>query len=89
MATTLPLEIIGDVIKRPDYRGGTYLATYYYSFNVTDPALKDKRVRKALALAVDRDILTSKITKQGQKPAYHLVPPIFEDFRSPRLDAKD
>ncbi len=89
VATTLPLEIIGDVIQRPDYRGGTYLATYYYSFNTTDPALKDKRVRKALALAVDRGILTSKITRQGQTPAFHLVPPIFDAYRSPRLDAKD
>lgn len=89
VVTTLPLEIIADVVKRPDYRGSTYLATYYYSFNTTDPALRDKRVRKALALAVDRSILTSKITKQGQTPAYHLVPPIFDAYQSPRLDAKD
>ena len=78
-----------EIIKRPDYRGGTYLATYYYSFNTTDPALKDKRVRKALALAVDREILTTKITKQGQTPAFHLVPPIFDAYKSPRLDDKD
>jgi ABC-type oligopeptide transport system substrate-binding subunit len=87
--TTLPLEQIEEIVKRPDYRGSTYLATYYYSFNTTDPALKDKRVRKALALAVDRDILTQKITKQGQKPAFHIVPPIFEAYKSPRLDVKD
>jgi ABC-type oligopeptide transport system substrate-binding subunit len=87
--TTLPLEQIEEIMKRPDYRGGTYLATYYYSFNTTDPALQDKRVRKALSLAVDRSILTEKITKQGQKPAFHLVPPIFDTYKSPRLDVKD
>jgi ABC-type oligopeptide transport system substrate-binding subunit len=89
VVTTLPLEIIGDIVKRPDYRGGTYLATYYYSFNTTHPVLKDKRIRKALALAVDRAIITSKITRQGQTPAYHLVPPIFDAYKSPRLDVKD
>jgi oligopeptide transport system substrate-binding protein len=84
--TTIPMDQIEEIIKRPDYRGGTYLATYYYSFNVTHGPLKDKRVRKALALAIDRDTLVTKITKQGQKPAYHITPPIFEAYQSPRLD---
>jgi oligopeptide transport system substrate-binding protein len=89
VVTTLPLEQIEEIQKRPDYRGGSYFATYYYSFNTTDPALKDKRVRKALALAIDRAQITAKITKQGQTPAYHLVPPLFDAYKSPRLDAKD
>ena len=89
VVTTLPLEQIEEIQKRPDYRGGPYFATYYYSFNTTDPALKDKRVRKALALAIDRAQITTKITKQGQTPAYHLVPPLFDAYKSPRLDAKD
>ncbi len=84
--TTLPLELIEEIVKRPDYRGGTFMATYYYSFNVNHGPLKDKRVRKALALAVDRETIVSKITKQGQTPAYHITPPIFEGYRSPRLD---
>ena len=87
--TTLPLEIIDEIVKRPDYHGDTFLATYYYSFNVTEGALKDKRVRKALALALDRETIVSKITKQGQKPAYHITPPIFEAYKSPRLDEKE
>lgn len=87
--TTLPLELIDEIVKRPDYRGDTFLATYYYSFNVTHGPLKDKRVRKALALAVDRETIVSKITKQGQKPAYHVTPPIFESYRSPRLDERN
>lgn len=89
VVTTLPLEQIEEIQKRPDYRGASYYATYYYSFNTTDPVLKDKRVRKALALAVDRALITTKITKQGQAPAYHVVPPLFDTFKSPRLDAKD
>jgi oligopeptide transport system substrate-binding protein len=87
--TTLPLELIDELVKRPDYHGDTFLATYYYSFNVTQGVLKDKRVRRALALAVDRETITSKITKQGQKPAYHITPPIFSAYRSPRLDERE
>jgi len=87
--TTIPIDQIEEIIKRPDYRGDTFLSTYYYSFNVTHGPLKDKRVRKALALAIDRETLVSKITKQGQKPAYHITPPIFETYKSPRLDDRD
>lgn len=87
--TTIPIDQIEEIIKRPDYRGDTFLSTYYYSFNVTHGPLKDKRVRKALALAIDRETLVSKITKQGQKPAYHITPPIFEAYKSPRLDDRD
>ncbi len=87
--TTLPLELIDEIVKRPDYHGDTFLATYYYSFNVNHGPLKDKRVRKALALALDREIITAKITKQGQKPAYHITPPIFKAYQSPRLDEKE
>jgi hypothetical protein len=80
--TTLPLELIEEIVKRPDYHGDKFLGTYYYSCNVTHPALKDKRVRKALALVIDRETLTTKITKQGQIPAYHFTP-YFEGTRVP------
>ncbi len=87
--TTLPLEQIDEIVKRPDYRGDTYLGTYFYSFNVTEGPLKDRRLRLALTLAVDREIIVSKITKQGQKPAYHFAPPAWTDYRSPRFDIKE
>ncbi|MBI4565920.1 MAG: hypothetical protein HY716_14625 [Planctomycetes bacterium] len=87
--TTLPLDQIEDIIKRPDYRGDTYLGTYYYSFNVTKGPLMDRRIRKALVLAIDREIVVSKITRQGQKPAYHFTPPIFPEYKSPRFDVRD
>ncbi|BEV72484.1 MULTISPECIES: peptide ABC transporter substrate-binding protein [unclassified Paludibacterium] len=49
------------------------LALYYYSFNNADPVLKDKRVRQALSMVVDRDILTKKVLGEGQVPAYGLT----------------
>jgi oligopeptide transport system substrate-binding protein len=54
-----------------------YLGTYYYGFNVTRPPFKDKpKLRRALALAIDRDIITRDITAAGEQPAYGWVPPV-------------
>ncbi|KVE35553.1 peptide ABC transporter substrate-binding protein [Burkholderia sp. TSV86] len=60
-----------------ELRQGLQLATYYYYLNQTnsgDAALKDKRVRQALSMVLDRDILTSKITQAGEVPMYGLMP---------------
>lgn len=47
-----------------------YLGIYYYRLNITRPPLDDKRVRKALALAIDRESLVRNVTRGGQDPAY-------------------
>ncbi len=53
-----------------------WLGIYYYGFNLTKPPFKDSlKLRKALAMAVDRDILTGKVTQFGERPAYAFVPP--------------
>lgn len=52
------------------------LCSYYYNVNMTetgDPALQDVRVRQALALAIDRDIITQNILAAGQVSAYSLT----------------
>jgi oligopeptide transport system substrate-binding protein len=87
--TTLPVEKMEEIIKRPDYHGATYLGIYYWSFNCTKPPLNDRRVRKALTLALDRDIIVKRIALQGQVPAYGFVPPMFDAYKSPRFDVKD
>jgi oligopeptide transport system substrate-binding protein len=51
------------------------LAAYYYIFNTKEPPFDDVRVRKALAMAVERDAITEKILRTGEIPAYNLVPP--------------
>jgi oligopeptide transport system substrate-binding protein len=55
---------------------GPYLGTYYYGFNLTKPPFKDNRdLREALSLAIDRRIITEKITGVGESPSYSWVPP--------------
>jgi oligopeptide transport system substrate-binding protein len=52
-----------------------HLATYFYKINVTKPPLNDKRVRQALAMAIDRESIVTNVLRGGQFPAYSLTPP--------------
>ncbi len=49
------------------------IAMRYYALNNRDPLLKDVRVRKALSMVIDRDILSTKVTADGQVPVYGLM----------------
>lgn len=50
------------------------VGTYYLSLNITNNALKDKRVRHALSLAIDRNYIVSNVTIGGQAAARGFVP---------------
>ncbi len=52
-----------------------YLGTYFYRFNTRVPHLRDKRVRQALSLAVDRRLLVEHVTRGGELPAFSFTPP--------------
>ena len=71
---TVPLDMIDSAKLRDDYHNVPYLATYYYVFNVEAEPFTDVRVRKALAMAINRKVLVEKVTKGGQTPAYSMVP---------------
>jgi len=49
---------------------------YYYKFNQTKPPFDDVRVRKAFAMAIDRQELVDQVTRGGQFPAYGVTPPL-------------
>ncbi|WP_097097707.1 ABC transporter substrate-binding protein [Candidatus Pantoea floridensis] len=51
------------------------LCTFYYEINNKKAPFNDGRVRAALKLTLDRDIIAQKIMGQGQIPAYGLTPP--------------
>lgn len=51
------------------------LCTFYYEINNKKPPFNDARVRAALKLTLDRDVIAQKIMGQGQIPAYGLTPP--------------
>ena len=65
------------------------LCNYYYTFNLSDSgpeAFKDPNVRKALSLAVDRDIITENIKAGGEPPAYTFTPAATAGFEVPEVE---
>lgn len=61
-----------------------WFGTYFFSFNLTrEPFIDNLALRQALNLAIDRDILTEKVTQFGEIPTFNLIPPDTPDFPSP------
>ncbi|MBC8011863.1 MAG: peptide ABC transporter substrate-binding protein [Burkholderiales bacterium] len=56
-------------LRQVDDRG-----VYFYTVNVNKAPLNDKRVRKALAMAVDREQLARAVLKGGRQPATSFTP---------------
>ncbi len=52
-----------------------FVLTGFMRFNVTRPPLGDIRVRRALAMAINREALTSNVLVGGEQPASRLTPP--------------
>ena len=64
------------------------LCNYYYTFNLSDSgpeAFKDVRVRQALAMAVDRKIITENVLAGGQPQAYTFTPGATAGFEIPEV----
>ncbi len=68
-------EIPRLLAEEPTFQILPLLGTYYYIFNVDKEPTNDVRVRKALALAIDRKAITEQVTKRGETPATGYVPP--------------
>ena len=56
------------------------LGSYYYMLNTTRPPLDDVRVRRALAMSIDRESLVKNVMRGGQLPAYNYTPPDTSDY---------
>lgn len=52
-----------------------YRGSYYFVFNTTKPPFNDRRVRLALNMAVDRNVITRLVLPLGMQSAYSVVPP--------------
>lgn len=70
-----PIYLLDELRRRPDFHAATFLGVFFYRFNVTRKPFDDPRVRKALAMTIDRDLIVNKITKAGERPALAFVPP--------------
>ncbi|WP_394155004.1 peptide ABC transporter substrate-binding protein [Loktanella salsilacus] len=77
----------------PDQATSTpYNCSYIYMLNVGEKgpeALKDVRVRQAMAYAIDRDIIVDRILQGGQKGAYNWTHWAVADFERPQSEWAD
>ncbi|PYI79683.1 MAG: hypothetical protein DME26_22985 [Verrucomicrobia bacterium] len=80
----VPVELLDVLRNRVDFHSFNYLGTYFVRFNVTRKPFDDVRVRKALALAIDKKRIVEKITKAGEQPGDHYVPPGVANYTSPK-----
>lgn len=82
-------DIPSDQIKwieknlKESFHNSPYIGTYYLAMNLEKAPFKDNiKLRKALSLAVDREILTAKVTKAGELPGLGWVPPGMNGYTS-------
>lgn len=77
ITNTIPINQFAQLKKTlPDeVHVSPLLATYYYEFNTSRPPFNDARVRRALNMALDKDIIADKVLAQGQRPAWVLSQP--------------
>lgn len=70
----VPNELMDVLSRRADCHRFDYLGTYFYRYNVKRKPFDDVRVRKAFALAMNRQQLIAKVARSGEKPTTHFTP---------------
>lgn len=67
-------------------------SVYYYQFNITEKPFDNVKIRKALAMAIERQPIIDNITLGGQLPAFGFVPPGIqsdgEEYRAQVADSQ-
>ena len=74
-------HILGELQVAP------YLSTYAYAVNLG--RLPDAAARQALAMSVDRERITARVTGAGERPAYGWVPDGIPDYMPARFAWSD
>ena len=59
-----------------------YLGSYYFMVNTTRPPLDDVRIRRALAMSIDRESIVKNVTRGGQRASSDFVPACMPGYRS-------
>jgi oligopeptide transport system substrate-binding protein len=74
-------QSIGNGSDMNELRIAPAFSGYGLAFNMVNPALKDKRVRRALALVIDREKLLVEAKKSYSLAAYGFVPPVGTKYK--------
>ncbi|MSU23334.1 MAG: peptide ABC transporter substrate-binding protein [Opitutus sp.] len=85
LAKVLPLQRENSPALRID----PTLQTYFFRLNVHRAPFEDVRIRRALALSIDRQTIADKILPGGRQPAFTFVPPALKGYTPPTRHAYD
>jgi oligopeptide transport system substrate-binding protein len=79
---TVPSTIVKQLLDEypKDFQPVQSFQLYFYRINVKRPALKSPLVRKALALAINKQEIVEGATRAGEVPARSIVPPIIRQY---------
>ena len=75
-SNVVTLDMVHTLARRPNLKveSGAGSPVVYMTFNITDPLLKDKRVRQAVACAIDRQAIVNAIWRGQARLANTLLP---------------
>jgi oligopeptide transport system substrate-binding protein len=82
-----PASLNPVILKRPDFTRTEAFIVYYYRINNTSekvPQLRDRRVRQALSLAIDRTEIVKNVLGLGETEAFTYVPPGIAGYVPPK-----
>jgi ABC-type oligopeptide transport system substrate-binding subunit len=73
---TVPTEYVDELrnSRSANLHIAPTLALYYLAFDLSEPPLTDVRLRQALSMAIDRQLIV-EVLGRGEQPAFGLVPP--------------
>jgi oligopeptide transport system substrate-binding protein len=67
-----------------------YLGSYWYGYNLSRPPFQGSpELRRALSLAIDRDVIAAKLLQDTALPAWSVVPPGTWNYTSQRPEWAD
>lgn len=64
------------------------LGLYYLAFDLSEPPLSDIRLRQALSMAIDRQVIV-EVLGRGEQPAFGIIPPGVANHLSTRYEWQD
>ena len=75
LPSNYPPDLVKELRKRPDYYANPGTVVYFYRFNCTKKPFDDRRVRQAICMAIDREMIVEHVTEKHEPLAFSMVPP--------------
>ncbi|WP_082234920.1 peptide ABC transporter substrate-binding protein [Halobacillus massiliensis] len=75
----IPADLADQLLESEDVTIEDQAGNQFYRFNVKEEPFQNKKIRKALAMAVNREDIVNYVTKMGEEAAHGFVSPGFAD----------